>query len=179
MPDHLRSIDLFDFPDDKSYDKNKFYTSTGAAGGSQQLPSTQIDSGLYVTIQRWLDSHTFPRIQTKQDFIRNAVYHAIHYLNEEHPDRPNDLDTRRAFNVYSQIARREERIQESRKSEENIKQLEEACKEFFQRCDWENMAGALKEARDSIDEVPVSFRRRTLDVIERYEELVEGKGFEE
>lgn len=80
---------------DADYDPTAFFTvSVDANGHNTILSRVAVPPETAARIRELIENPLFPEISTQPQFIRDAIYHRLHFFSEYHPDPAIRADLR-------------------------------------------------------------------------------------
>jgi Arc/MetJ-type ribon-helix-helix transcriptional regulator len=142
-------LEDWELEDPSAYSPDKFYTSTGKG---KESVSTGVRLALYMhkQIEILLRSGKYPALQTYGDFVRDACYHRMRYLQQNEPDTDQVLSQLRIMQANADRERRMADFQEV--AETTAKNIKDDIRRGFEgraRTQLEDVLRDLPAMRDS------------------------------
>ena len=89
-----------------SYSADKFYTA--ATRRSENVGKIRLPDEMIAILQQMVEQRWFPKVKTRQDFIRDACYHRLRYLKDRSGSIPNRIgDALNKIRMAEELADRE------------------------------------------------------------------------
>lgn len=176
VPPMSEDIDLWTFESDgKPYDRAEFYTKTVDERGHKETFHTPVTPALHGRVGALVASKEIPKYKTVHAFIRNAIYHQLHYDTERLANPAFRLQMRNWLEREMMQSKREEKLATITQMESAI----EAAKALFEKCVstmyWEGLREGLQEVEEELAMLPEPFKGRMSEVVDHYKKHLTDK----
>lgn len=161
--------DPWDLDDGTGYDPSKFYTKASTTKGDkgenwQVMVPSSVASQLTAMIQGGKIKH----YATRQDFIRDAIYHRLHDIAE----MLNDTQLARKLGILYRTSEMLSIREDVQAADDFIDTVRESCRELEDRKEWELLVETLNLAEEHIEVVPTARKAALGEVIDKYRGLL-------
>lgn len=162
---NLRAVGSSFATQDSGYNEDDFYTRSTDGHGHQRHVRVNFPPSVVGQIAEIIQSGRIGAYKTSQDFIRDAVVHRLHYLNEE---LLNDPRLKRALTAEV----RKSRMQAITAEQNELAGLVEACREAIMTAvrseDWVAFQEAIDQAEQQGEEVREPYRSQIHGIVNEY-----------
>lgn len=167
-----KADDAWELDDGLDYEPDKFYVGSRDREKESISVMTNIPRSLNSQIEAIIQSGKIPYYKTKQDFIRDAVYHRFYFV-KNHLDDPK---LERLLAAVLATAAAERRMREVEEYEDAITAFEAAFEAALKAGHDVVFAETLNEAEKTLSSWPMcGAKERLAALVDRYRRMVDDK----
>lgn len=151
--------------DDGSYSPDRFYCRSVDKQGHGSEVRAQIPPEMAAVMERIVQQQKIPNYQTKQDIVRDALAHRLHYITTSLIDDPR---LRAEVDRYRRMADLLDRVAERERLSNYVEQYDHALAKAVRDRDWLSLVELLNEAYETVDEIRDPYREQLKELHARY-----------
>lgn len=163
----LHVVDPFE-TESKDYSAFKFYTKSGDGGTPKNVQVTMPGS-IVARMSELVNRDQYPGYRTLQDFIRDACYHRLRWLQEN----GEDPQLERLLDIWGHASRMEMRNDEMKGLAHSIERTKATLDAACNTEDWDMANFVLREAQDMANLMREPYKARMEEVVKEYQEKVD------
>jgi len=157
--------------EDPGYSEDRFYTFAKDNQGHSTQINTRFADYIVAAIAEIVQSKEIPEYATAQDFIRDSVYHRIHWTSK---NRYRKLS--RLLPVMASIQESERQIEEVKKLNDMVEKIKKGCEALYSVPDFEALKEFIDRQKEHVEEIREPYRGKALKILNEYEQKVKEEG---
>jgi len=149
---------------DGGYDIENFYTRASDKHGHGSQFRVRLPTDVAGMVARIIADPTLPQFRTAADFLRDAAFHRLQYLNRKVSEGAYSEDLTLAIVRHNATKRK----QDYEAAQEHVQDIEDMLSKYRLTGQWGEMHDLIEEQIEAVHLLPPDAKKRMTELLERH-----------